>query len=145
MTEQRTSTPEGAAMRVRYALFGFAVGGIWLSSSGHSPWEHGLGILVLMAVVAPTLGWLAREVARRRGKAGKNAISPGRLVVFKGTLALIAVVVTIVADDRIPHLDVYLAVWLALMLTFGGPVLHHRLLTSTPRTKTPHTETRGAG
>jgi hypothetical protein len=146
MTGQRARIPVGAAMRVRYAVLGLVVGGLWLRSSGTPAWEHGLRVLVIMMVVPPTLGRLAAAAARRRGRTPMAGISLVRLLMFKGTLTVIAMAVSIVADGRIPHLDLYVAVWLALMLAFGGPALHHHLLTPAHRAKTPDTQkTEGAG
>jgi hypothetical protein len=38
-------------------------------------------------------------------------------------------------------LDWYVAGWLVLMITLGGPVIHHRLLTGAPAGPHPRTAT----
>ncbi|MGW7530009.1 hypothetical protein [Streptomyces sp. NPDC054783] len=143
MKDHRARPAVDTATRVRYSVFGLIVGGLWLWHAGDSAWEHGLRLLVLMMVVPPTLGGLRTVIARRRGRKTANEISLVRLLAFKGTLALTAVAVSLIADGRIPCLDVYMAVWLALALALGGPALHHRLLTPARQQATPGTQARG--
>lgn len=127
------SRPVGAAARVRYCLLGLLVAGMWLWSSGQPLWLHALRILAILLVVPAVAGSVVAAVARRRGRDPGEMISVARLVAFKAVLVVVAGAATLLLRAHVAHLDLWVAAWLALMLAFGGPAIHQRLLKGAPR------------
>lgn len=121
------------AIRARYCLLGLIVAGMWLWSSGQPLWLHALRILAILLVVPAVAGRVVAAAARRRGTDPGQMISVARLVAFKDALVLVAGAATLLLRNHVAHLDLWVAAWLALMLAFGGPAIHHRLLKGPPR------------
>lgn len=129
MNDQPCRPGPSPAVRIRYAALGLIAGGLWLWGSGDPLWLRALRMLAIVLIVPALASRLNTAVARRRGKDRTETISIGRLVAIKAGLVIVAITVTALLGSRVPHLDLYLAAWLALMLAFGAPAIHHRLLT----------------
>ncbi len=138
MNDQATRPGPSPAVRIRYAALGLLAGGLWLWGSGDPLWLHALRMLAIVLVVPALAGLLTAAVARRRGLERTETISVGPLVTVKAGLVIIAIAVTALLGSRVPHLDLYLAAWLTLMLALGGPAIHHRLLTEVTGDQHPH-------
>jgi hypothetical protein len=130
MDETEGASGPGRAVRLRYALLGLAVGGIWLWGGSSPLWLHALRTAVVLLTLPVAGGRIADSVARRTGRA--RTFSVRRLATAKAVLILIAIAVTATAGNRVAHLDLYIAAWMAITLAVGGPAVHHRLLIRAP-------------
>lgn len=109
-----------------YFVVGLVLGGVWLISSGESLWTHTLRAVVVFAVVLLLLR--VRLNRRTRGP----QISFGWFIGTKLVLILLAAVVQWLLDQAgAAHPDVIVAAGLVVLATLTGPLLHHRLVTST--------------
>ena len=133
MGEHQSRPAVRPAVRARYCLLGLLAAGMWLWSSGQPLWLHALRILAILLVVPAVAGRVTAAAARRRGTDPGEMISIARLVAFKAVLVVIAGTATLLLRAHVAHLDLWVAAWLALMLAFGGPAIHHRLLKGPPR------------
>jgi hypothetical protein len=140
MTDAPNANRPEPAIRVRYTVLGLVLGGLWLWGGSDPLWEHVVRTSALLLVVPPVASRILRAVARRRGR--PRTVSVIRLVTAKSLVIAVAVIVTALVGDRVAHLDVYVAVWMALMLALGGPAIHHRLLIKTPGTTESDRRTR---
>ena len=122
-------------------MLGLIAGAVWLSSSGQPAWMHAVRIGAVLLIVPAVAQRLVNAIARRHGRGGREALSVRRLVASKAVLIVIALAVTMVLQGHVAGLDWYVAGWLVLMITLGGPVIHHRLLTGAPAGPHPRTAT----
>ena len=133
MSEHRSRPAVRPAVRARYCLLGLLAAGMWLWSSGQPLWLHALRILAILLVAPAVAGRVTAAAARRRGTDPGEMISVARLVAFKAALVVVAGAATLLLRAHVARLDLWVAAWLALMLAFGGPAIHHRLLKGPPR------------
>ena len=138
MNDQAGKPGPSPAVRIRYAALGLIAGGLWLWGSGDPLWLHALRLLAIVLVVPALASGLNTAVARRRGKDRTETISIGLLVAIKAGLVIVAITVTGLLGSRVPHLDLYVAAWLALMLALGGPAIHHHLPIEVTAGQHPH-------
>lgn len=116
-------------MYARYAIAGLVIGGAWIWRAGASLWEHALRLLIVLVVVAPTLGYLRRRRATRGG--GRPSYLPlPQLIGAKLVLIVIAVGVQWLLERSLSATDasVIVGVGLGLTVAVGGPQLHRYLI-----------------
>ena len=118
-------------------MLGLIAGAVWLSSSGQPAWMHALRIGAVLLIVPAVAQRLVGAIARRHGRGGREMVSVRRLVAAKAVLIVLALAATMALQGHVAGLDWYVAGWLALTITFGAPVIHHRLLTGAPTAPHP--------
>jgi len=116
----------GAAIWVRYAVIGIALGGAWLWNKGLPPWQHALRLLVLVLVLVPAANHLRTRYLRRRGQQVQPSTHLRGLVIAKVILVVAALGAELLFDLWLPlaTATTVVAALLAVAVVLAGPLAH---------------------